>query len=127
MLCVVCVCDGPCTCRYGLHGTSESGWLHLDFKSRRGGSIALCELACLWGKCPAEVAHLKDDVDFHIDGEPVHTASKGSARFDLLLHSKLCVEIGSLSPAFPAPGPHTLSLRVNTEGRYLLLSHLLWF
>jgi len=64
--------------KWALHGTSKASWLALTVavdtqeqatKSSRGFGtpLALCEVACLWGKCPKGRGSLLEDVEFELD------------------------------------------------------------
>ena len=38
--------------------------------TRDGTPLALCEVACNWGKCPKGRGSLLGDVDFELDDDP---------------------------------------------------------
>ena len=101
--------------------------------------VAVCELPCPWGKCPAGRGSLLDAVEYQIGTVvprrmvaryPPALAAPPSSPLLLLLHrSKVCFEV---APRYHGEnglsvGTHIIRLRVTKKDTYVLLTHLIWF
>jgi len=128
--------------KWALQGDDSSGWLTLEFDVETDKTpIALCEVACNWGKCPQGRGSLTTDVEVELDEgskfwvEPMlfdekrDTGPKSSPLLTMLMKSKVCVEIAQAGGGSVAlsRGKHELRLKVKTKDTYVLLSHLIWF
>jgi len=110
--------------KYVLQGNKDAGPLTLAVETQSKQHLLFCQPPGVWGRMPENCGDLRTDAAFTIDEVPMGLETATNFYFRHTIESPTCWA----SKEMVEVGPHVIKvIPTNAEGKYIVLSALIWY
>jgi hypothetical protein len=110
--------------KYVLQGNKHAGPLTLAVETQTKQHLLFCQPPGVWGRMPQNCGDLRTDAAFTIDDVPMGLETATNFYFQHTIESPTCWASKEMVEA----GPHVIKVTsTNAEGKYIVLSALIWY